>query len=300
MGWILCLIFASLRFNDGVHVKPSSLEMKDNVLYGLCWQTKVDRKRRGTRFAIAAVGMMAPAELDDEGFVSEPWLIVWWRLFKMHAFSDRDFWMFELADLDTFTETEITYHRGLQCFRGAMASAAKKFGKPARKAHFAKLIPTLTWHSCRVTLLDAAVHAGVDALPISMQANHASTDLVVKYTRNRRQVPLQMVGRLLQDLRSQWAPQAAVVAGSAPAEDDQFSADDEAEVSPQYYMKRSKVANRVILTQKFHVTARDDLSQLACSRVQLEDCEPMGDALPDVSVLCIDCRKKRPDLWPIE
>ena len=45
--WWLCLVFASLRFDDGKHVKPSEFRMQNSGLFGLAWQTKVDRKRPG-------------------------------------------------------------------------------------------------------------------------------------------------------------------------------------------------------------------------------------------------------------
>jgi hypothetical protein len=48
----LALIYASLRFDDGVHVAPSSLEMSEDAMLGVVWQTNVGRKRRGTRFAV--------------------------------------------------------------------------------------------------------------------------------------------------------------------------------------------------------------------------------------------------------
>jgi hypothetical protein len=300
LGWILCLIFASLRFNDGVHVKPGSLEFREGVLYGLCWQTKVERKRRGTRFAIASVGLIPLNEVDDDGFARRSWLEIFWELFQQSAMSDRDFWMFEIESWTQFSTSEVTYHRGLKCFKGLCASATKTFIPDERKADLAKLIPSITWHSCRVTLLSAAVHAGVDALPISMQANHANTDLIVKYTRDRRTVPLKMVGQLLADLRSQWIPQPDNSTLALKGEEDQFSADDEDDTAPVYYMKKSKVSSRSILSQKFHITAIDDLVHLACSHVQLSDCDPIGHEIPDISVLCIRCRKNRPDLWPAE
>ena len=208
IGWILCLLFASLRFNDGVHVKPSSLEFRDNVLYGLCWQTKVERKRRGTKFAIAAVGLIGPEELSEDGCVFRPWLVVFLELFELHAAGDRDFWMFEMTDLDAFSDTApISYVRGLRFLKATLAEAVIKSQLPdKRRVALSRIIQQTTWHSLRVTLLNAAVHAGVEALPISMQANHANTDLVVKYTRDRRQVPLQMAGKLLGDLRRSWQP----------------------------------------------------------------------------------------------
>ena len=64
VGWLLCMVHASLRFNDACHVKPDSLEMQDTGLYGLAWQTKVERKRRGTGFVIAKTGLVHPEWLD--------------------------------------------------------------------------------------------------------------------------------------------------------------------------------------------------------------------------------------------
>eukprot|EP00434_Breviolum_minutum_P002120 symbB.v1.2.001872.t1/scaffold79.1/size344139/3 len=124
--WILCMIFASLRFDDAVHVKPADLQMKDEGMFGIAWQTKVDRRRRGTR--------------------SVQW---------MRCLAARD------EDLDTWTKV--------------VASEA---------------LQSLTAHSCRVTLLDAAVHAGRSTEEIGLQANWKNPGpLVLKYTRDRSSVP---------------------------------------------------------------------------------------------------------------
>ena len=49
--WVLCMIFASLRFDDAVHVKPLELEVtQDGIFRVSSWQTKTERKRRGTKF----------------------------------------------------------------------------------------------------------------------------------------------------------------------------------------------------------------------------------------------------------
>ena len=50
--WLLCTIHASLRFDDAIHVKPTELIMMDEGLFGVAWQTKVDRKQAGTRFMV--------------------------------------------------------------------------------------------------------------------------------------------------------------------------------------------------------------------------------------------------------
>ena len=63
--WILCMIFASLRFDDAVHVNPADLKMKDEGLFGVAWQTKVDRKRVGTRFVVPKVGFSQSGWLES-------------------------------------------------------------------------------------------------------------------------------------------------------------------------------------------------------------------------------------------
>ena len=50
------MVFASLRFDDAIHVRPCELVMQEEGLFGVAWQTKVDRKRVGTKFAVPAVG----------------------------------------------------------------------------------------------------------------------------------------------------------------------------------------------------------------------------------------------------
>lgn len=83
--WILCMIFASLRFDDGIHVKPKELVMRDEGLFGVAWQTKVERKKVGARFAVPSIG-----------FIASQWLAVGWELFQREHMVDRDFWVPEL------------------------------------------------------------------------------------------------------------------------------------------------------------------------------------------------------------
>lgn len=74
------MVFASLRFDDAIHVDPSELHMKDEGLFGVSWQTKVERKRVGTRFVVPRVG-----------FGSADWFDRGWELFCLTDFRDRDY-----------------------------------------------------------------------------------------------------------------------------------------------------------------------------------------------------------------
>ena len=70
--WLLCMVFASLRFDDAIHVRPKELIMLEEGLFGIAWQTKVDRKRAGTRFMVPKVG-----------FSDSNWLELGWEMFKV-------------------------------------------------------------------------------------------------------------------------------------------------------------------------------------------------------------------------
>ena len=304
-GWILCLIYASLRFDDGVHVNPDSLVFKGGVLLGVCWQTKVERKRRGSRFAVPEVGLSY-----REGSVS--WLQAFWDLSARLASANRDFWMFEV-DIDPVTNKfflsnkVVTFTRAVRILRLCLnRSLSEGAGlqvtiQPAEREEVTKVIPKINMHSCKVTMIDAAVHHGEDPLPISMQAHHANTDLVIKYARNRGDVPLKMLSRLVNDLRGQWQPAPAKAlpsSSAAPVEiEDAFSDDGLIEDQPLFYVKKEKLTATALFNVRFHVTSATKVGQLACNKIALAKCEPIGPDLPDRALLCKKCEIARPDLF---
>ena len=44
---------------------PEALAMKDEALYGVVWQTKVERQKKGTRFAVAKVSVSGEEWMED-------------------------------------------------------------------------------------------------------------------------------------------------------------------------------------------------------------------------------------------
>ena len=52
---ILTLMWASMRFDDGLHIAPSSIVIKPEGLILRSWQTKTERKRRGTKYVIGRI-----------------------------------------------------------------------------------------------------------------------------------------------------------------------------------------------------------------------------------------------------
>ena len=103
--WWLCMIFASLRFDDAMHVKPKELVWDDQGLFGIAWQTKVERKRRGTKFVVPKVG-----------FKDANWLESGWELL-CEGDLDRDYWMQELNTAEQFRAAPATYQRSVQWLR---------------------------------------------------------------------------------------------------------------------------------------------------------------------------------------
>ena len=55
----------SMRFDDHLHIVPSSLRMRAGAFEAVAWQTKCERKRRGTRFIIADVSLSGCAWLAE-------------------------------------------------------------------------------------------------------------------------------------------------------------------------------------------------------------------------------------------
>ena len=96
--WILILIYGSLRFDDGKHVSPSSLTLERDALYGLIWQTKVERKRKGTRFAVPKCSVSGA-----------DWFSIGWTAFQPFR-DDRDFFIWDLKTEKEFDLRSGPYH----------------------------------------------------------------------------------------------------------------------------------------------------------------------------------------------
>ena len=191
------MVFASLRFDDAIHVKPLELEMRPDVgLLGVAWQTKVERKRRGTKFIVPNVG-----------FTDGQWLWVGWELFNITSVPERDFWVPDLNTVEVFNSFPPDYNRSVLWFRWLAHDAFTKYGTIAPPKATSDKIKTFTMHSPRVTMLDAAVHQGRTPQEIGLQANWKDPGpMVLKYTRNRSTIPAVMMQQLVADLKDAFAP----------------------------------------------------------------------------------------------
>ncbi|CAL1129875.1 unnamed protein product, partial [Cladocopium goreaui] len=277
--WWLCMVFASLRFDDAMHVKPMELLMSEEGLFGVAWQTKVERRRRGTKFVVPHVG-----------FKESKWLEEGWNLFSSEDL-ERDYWMRELNTREEFKNSPASYQRSLQWlkFLAKYALNQKFEGPEVRLKELISTLSSLTAHSARVTLLDAAVHAGRSTEEIGLQANWKNPGpLVLKYTRNRTSVPAQMVRQLVKDMVEQEHPFEAPA--DAVLDEVDLCALDEV----IFFVKTQ--GSRASHDYRYHCLQVDDDQVMACGRIRLEDCTEVGSTLPDVSVLCKHCARVRPEV----
>ena len=267
--WVLILIFASLRWDDGRHVSPQSLEFNDDALLGMVWQTKVDRKRRGTRFAVPNCSLSG-----------SQWLEIGWHRFKGFS-DDRDFFIWDLKTASDFDTSPITYSRSLAwlkfCVVRALEISVKKSHlDPAKGDDLSKGVHSISWHSMRVTLLDAAVKNQVDTKIIGLQANWRDPGpMVLKYARQRKDFSVAMVKKLAKDLRETWTPDA-----------DRFEADDDPDVvepSVAEYVLKDNVSEKALASSdvKFHIINRAINSEFSlCGKIPLGETISFGTEPP--------------------
>ena len=110
-----------------------------------------------------------------------------------------------------------------------------------------------------------------------------------------------MIQRVVKQIKDDWQHLKPLPAGSISllVIDEDFSEDEVGELDAPLFFVRISIVNATakrILSQKIHVTAAGNPAAIACGRVEIEACEPLGSVLPDVELLCKFCKNARPDL----
>ena len=281
--WVLILIYASLRFDDGVHVAPTSLQWVDNALLGVVWQTKVDRKRRGTRFAVPACSISGTE-----------WLKMGWEIFQPLV-TDRDCFIGELKNEKEFNPSPITYSRGLSWLKSfllhglmmLMEARTLKLVEVNELQELEDAVRSVTWHSMRVTMLSEAVKARVDDKIVGLQANWKDpSQLVLKYARQRKELSVAMVKEMADKLRRSWTPNP-----------DQFVVEEEdEEVSEPVVIEfiiKATLPEKALQSSDFrcHIFDRrvNDLTSI-CGRLKMTDAVSVGTQAP--GMICQFCKSK--------
>ena len=278
VAWlVLIMIYASLRFSDLLHTKPDTLEFKGGSMFGSCWRTKVERKRRGTKFAVPNVSISG-AE----------WLKTGKEVFDEMAPEKRDFMIFDVNPWSDLRDAPMDYARCASVVEKVLIIAWTSW----KKQHPGCLEIDLTdfrLHSGRVTMIDAGSHADVADKAQMAQANWMSAEMPMEYTRQNKMIAISMVHDIVKKVKKGWRP------GSAEVDDS--SEEEEEESSRLLYVKREGSVSKVG-SLKYHVEAADDPAVLACERkYKVSRCEPMGAFAPSIDLVCKQCRKLRKDLF---
>ena len=246
--------------------------MKDEALYGVVWQTKVERQKKGTRFAAAKC-------LRTSG---EDWMEDGWSAASFEM-DDRDYFMKELESAGRFADRLASYQRSILWLRYVLTTAASDDLKrghiaPEKLKAFLKLIQEITWHSCRVTLLAAAVQTQEPDKDIRLQANWKDpSQLVLKYARSRKEISIEVVKRLTKRIAMDWKSPPEFEAENSTLVD--FS-----DCSLTYVTKvRSAAGSAKDLSLKYHRTI--------CGRYKITECEDLGE-IPPSTQMCSLCSSK--------
>ena len=280
--WILIMIYSSLRFDDAMHVVPEALAMKDEALYGVVWQTKVERQKKGTRFAVAKVSVSG-----------EEWMEDGWSAASFEM-DDRDYFMKELESAERFCDRPATYQRSVLWLRYVLTTAASDdlkrglISPPDLKGHL-QLIQEITWHSCRVTLLPAAVQAQVPDKEIGLQANWKNPSQLVLKVRAEPQGDLDRDGQEAHEEDRVGLEVSARVRGRG------LQSGRLRRLHSDLYVTKARSSSVPAkdLNLKYHAMYIDGTGaeRTLCGRYKITECDDLGE-IPPSSQMCSLCSGK--------
>jgi hypothetical protein len=266
--WVLCMIYASLRFDDACHVRPEELQPEPSALRGSSWQTKTERKRKSVPFVVA-----------DQSVQCQGWLHKGWAAFQQNLMSKRDFWMPHVSHKGGVFRMHLDQ-------RMEYADSAKTF--TAMLIAVGRLSPEqaeiFSWHSCKATILDTAAHQEENPLAIGLQGHWKDPTGAMpnKYTRKRMAIPLAMIGRVCKRIR---AEEESVPAPAAERREPE-PAEQVVQTPEPWEFIAAVTARATSKVHWFHTGAQISL----CSRLCRARGVPMGKPMGDDA--CMQCKAK--------
>ena len=167
---ILCMTWSSMRFDDDLHVVPRTVKLEDDGLRAKAWQTKTDRKYKGTRYLVCNVSI-----------TSRRWLMTGDDIFRklthgQNSYLKGDFWLAEFDGRTHAWNTPSTLRSFVVQLRVLCRSAFSEFGKSPTPEVDMAVIDTLTGHSARVSILSLMAHRSAERLPLMLQGHWRSTE----------------------------------------------------------------------------------------------------------------------------
>ena len=307
----LVILWGSMRFDDSLHVAPSTVQFNTGGLQLRAWQTKRDRVRRGTRIAVcnASVG-------DVE------WLSPGFRLWKELAPDDYLRGDFFLCQNDTKTmswSVPVTYHAFVSNLRLIMTEAvvASNFDPECRDL-LLEQVRLVTAHSLRCTIVPELNHLKASPAAIKLQGRWKDESMINKYTRNRDRLTTEAIKELTANIKSGWRaddaeageelseeedidedalveepePQQSILGHEALSQLPQAAARDarDGDKKVLYYASISSLEGFRSRGVVCHM-AREGEDRLVCNRISLAACALLGESCPDFGRQCENCAK---------
>ena len=294
LAWqVLCMTFASMRYDDALHVRPSSLELCEGggVLKLQAWRTKTERQR-ATKVVVVGAGFSGSAWLQ-QGYAC-------WAERCGEALSV-DFWLFDTTPL-----RPLSYQAFTARVRGLLGEAYDRMvadGEPDTDGVALQTVQAFSAHSPRCTLVSALAHHGASPPVLQLQGRWKDPAMPAKYTRERGLLPLGAIASLAADVRRGWRPAAI----SPPRPEEPKQAEDVAIEDQQEEGEESAsdLEDDPLLisfwepgpgtnVQRVHVLSLKDATLMACGSVGIAQCVP-AEAAPPLSLVCGNCLRARPD-----
>ena len=306
-GIFLCMIYASLRFDDQRHVCPGDLTFSEGALRGTAWQTKVERNRKGTRFAV-----------PDVSLSGRPWLQEWHTWPNTVMDMSADFWLPKMVvqpggKVIIVQAEPADRNQSLRLLRELLEHGAERAnnvegeGDQVPPRHHS----SVTWHSARCTVITWAGAAGRSATEMILQMRSKDPKMAEKYQRDRLTIPIRMVAELCADLshgtaretraarRTRTAASLPVVPSSSSGSSSSSSAGSSDERAPDlaFYVKKG-AGGTVMPRWRYHVAAVGHSDKIACSSREWGESELLcvGSRPPPGSTVCRVCMAARPDV----
>ena len=213
--WVLCMVWSSMRFDDALHIRPDTLQMGPCALTCRAWQTKVDRKRRGTCFAVCDVAVAAPGWLS-RGFET-------YKAAMPTALQAIDYWLCDVHGGKLNFYSDLSYDRFVMNARAVLIEAVDDHWPSSAGLEDLRLLARaevlkFTAHSPRVTILNAMAHEGADANTMMAQGNWKDESMPFKYVRDRKAIPLNFILSMAKDLAKRHEAPEKMQADGAPGD----------------------------------------------------------------------------------
>ena len=137
LGWfVLIAVCASVRFDDLLHVAPSSVVLREKGLELRAWQTKVERKRRGTY-------VVCRASLSGEDWPVAGHLV--WTKAVPAEYMASDFSLCEMGTTGFYWKRPITHSGFVDVMRRLFSKGVQRIDMDDQEKKFlANIIKSLT------------------------------------------------------------------------------------------------------------------------------------------------------------